>query len=96
MPHGLTQRHFDVWAAGGCLLTDATPGLTLFPEELTRPVTYATAEAIPDLANALEHDRNGLVQAWRECIAREHTYTHRVRTLLARIRQAREAQPPVP
>jgi hypothetical protein len=82
LPHGLTQRHFDVWAAGGCLLSDATPGLSLFPEELTRPVTYARAQDIPDLARERERDRDGLVAAWRAHIAAHHTYRHRVRRIM--------------
>ncbi len=82
LPHGLTQRHFDVWAAGGCLLTDATPGLALFPEELTRPVTYARASDIAGLAREVERGRDGLVAAWRELIAARHTYRHRVRSVL--------------
>ncbi len=82
LPRGLTQRHFDVWAAGGCLLTDATSGLSLFPEELTRPVTYARARDIARLAREVQGDRPGLVAAWRECIATRHTYRHRVRRVL--------------
>ena len=85
LPHGLTQRHFDVWAAGGCLLTDATPGLCIFPEELTRPVTYHTASEIPALACRLLSGRSGLIQAWRDLIEREHTYGHRIRSILEHI-----------
>ncbi|MDR1660392.1 MAG: DUF3880 domain-containing protein, partial [Desulfovibrio sp.] len=44
LPHSLSQRHFDVWAAGGLLLTDATPGLEIFPQELTRPVILERPE----------------------------------------------------
>ena len=90
LPHGLTQRHFDVWAAGGCLLTDATPGLALFPEELTRPVTYARAKDIPDLARERERDRDGLVAAWRAHIATHHTYGHRVRRILECVGERRD------
>ncbi|MHC1713472.1 MAG: DUF3880 domain-containing protein [Solidesulfovibrio sp.] len=85
LPHGLTQRHFDVWAAGGCLLTDNTPGLGLFPEELTRPITYQTAREIPELAHSLEKERADLAKAWREQISRGHTYRHRIRYILERI-----------
>ena len=81
LPHGLTQRHFDVWAAGGCLLTDATPGLDMFPKELTRPVTYRKADEILPLAASLENERTDLTAAWRELIGREHTYRHRIRSL---------------
>ena len=85
LPHGLTQRHFDVWAAGGCLLTDAAPGLALFPEELTRPATYARARDIPRLARERASDRDGLAAAWRELVAAQHTYRHRARRILERV-----------
>lgn len=85
LPHGLTQRHFDVWAAGGCLLTDATPGLGIFPEELTRPVTYRTAQEIPALARSLERERAGLIASWRELVASGHTYAKRIRSILEQI-----------
>jgi len=85
LPSGLTQRHFDVWAAGGCLMTDATPGLKIFPNELTRPITYKTARDIPALAANLEKDRTGVMAAWRELIASEHTYRHRIRAILETI-----------
>ncbi len=82
LPHGLTQRHFDVWAAGGCLLTDRTPGLDIFPRELTDRIVYDRAGDIPALAGSLDSDRDGLIRSWRKLIAARHTYRHRIRTLL--------------
>ena len=84
LPHGLTQRHFDVWAAGGCLLTDQTPGLDLFPAELTRPVTYRAPADIAALVRDLSPLRQDLIRAWRELMLAHHTYRHRVRALLER------------
>ncbi|GAB6038878.1 DUF3880 domain-containing protein [Fundidesulfovibrio butyratiphilus] len=84
LPHGLTQRHFDVWAAGGCLLTDSTPGLDLFPAELTRPVTYRAPSDIAGLVRDMAFVRQDLIRAWRELLVSRHTYRHRVRTLLDR------------
>jgi len=86
LPRGLTQRHFDVWAAGGFLLTDATPGLDLFPRELTEPVTFTRSSDIARTARAVQSDRAAkldLAAAWRAEIAAKHTYRHRVATLLA-------------
>jgi len=85
LPRGLTQRHFDTWAWGGTLLTDATPGLELFPPELTRPVTFRTPEEIAPLFRSLAGDatlRGELGAAWRELLRREHTYVHRMRRVL--------------
>jgi len=85
LPHGLTQRHFDVWAAGGCLVSDATPGLDIFPAELVREITFRCAGDIPEALRRAEADRPGLVLAWREHVAREHTYRLRVRTIIERV-----------
>ncbi|MEG6506982.1 glycosyltransferase family protein [Nitratidesulfovibrio sp. 1201_IL3209] len=43
LPAGLTQRHFDVWAAGGFCITDDTPGLAIFPPELRREIAFSPA-----------------------------------------------------
>ncbi|MGE4297050.1 MAG: glycosyltransferase [Desulfovibrionaceae bacterium] len=85
LPAGLTQRHFDVWIAGGTLVSDATPGLDIFPEELVAPMRVARAAAIPDRAAALMADparRAALCAAWRAHLLARHTYAHRVATLL--------------
>lgn len=84
LPAGLNQRHFDVWAAGGFALSDATPGLALFPQALTRPVTFRRAGDIRVVAERLEAgtDREALKRAWRDCLMERHTYRHRVRKVL--------------
>ncbi|MDR2572975.1 MAG: DUF3880 domain-containing protein [Desulfovibrio sp.] len=81
LPHSLSQRHFDVWAAGGLLLTDATPGLEIFPAELTRPVVLEKPEDFaPRLAllraNSVAVFR--LREQWREALREGHCYEHRV------------------
>jgi hypothetical protein len=84
LPRGLTQRHFDVWAAGGCLLSDATPGLELFPAALTKPITYARPRDAAVLAKnllATPSQRTELAAAWREAITAGHRYEHRLATL---------------
>jgi len=88
LPQGLTQRHFDVWAAGGCLVTDATPGLELFPAALTAPVRYASPGQAGKLAASLlaqPQRRADLATSWREAIAAGHRYEHRLAALLARL-----------
>ena len=85
LPHGLNQRHFDVWAAGGFCLMDDSPGLALFPEELTKEVRFARPGEIPGLiarftADAGEKAR--LARRWREHILAEHTYEKRMRRML--------------
>lgn len=88
LPAGLTQRHFDVWMAGGFCITDATPGLAVFPPDLGSAVSFVNAEDLPLLLRRLEADpalREDLADAWRTCILGAHTYRHRVRTLLTNV-----------
>jgi hypothetical protein len=88
LPHGLTQRHFDVWICGGLLLTDATPGLDVFPEELVREVCFSRPEEIPALLERIEAGAGlcgALIGQWRDELLRAHTYVHRMETVLARV-----------
>lgn len=85
LPHGLTQRHFDVWACGGFLLTDATPGLALFPPDLTHSIAFETPEqAIQLLRRFVKNPqlKEDLRMAWREHILMEHTYARRLMHML--------------
>lgn len=86
LPAGLTQRHFDVWAAGGLLLTDTTLGLRIFPSELTREIALAAPADLAPRLDRLEREstlRADLTTAWRAHLSAHHTYTHRVRSLLS-------------
>ncbi|WP_147820599.1 glycosyltransferase family protein [Salidesulfovibrio onnuriiensis] len=85
LPAGLTQRHFDVWCAGGVLLTDDTPGLDLFPNDLARPITFASADDIVvkyDELKSNDQFRKELRAAWEALILLEHTYENRVKLVL--------------
>ena len=85
MPAGLNQRHFDVWAAGGAQICDASPGLDIFPEELTSPLTFQKPRDIPPLTEKLLGDPallRGLKRDWRALIAAKHTYDCRVLDIL--------------
>jgi hypothetical protein len=85
LPRGLNQRHFDVWAAGGFLLTDQTPGLSLFPARLTRHVAFASpAEAVSMTARFLRDPaaRLDISLLWRDEILKHHTYASRVDEIL--------------
>jgi len=85
LPHGLTQRHFDVWAAGGTLITDNTPGLSLFPEDMTREIVFDHPDHAPVIASRLLEDsalRADLKAAWRSLILAEHTFDNRTAVTL--------------
>jgi hypothetical protein len=85
LPHGLTQRHFDVWACGGFLLTDDTPGLGIFPRELSDAVSFRTPEqaaAILDGLAATPKRKEELRRAWQKLVLSEHTYAARLQSIL--------------
>lgn len=85
LPAGLNQRHFDVWAAGGLLITDATPGLKLFPEDLCRETRFRWPEEIGPIFRRLTADAAlsaDLRQAWLKLIHEEHTYLRRMERLI--------------
>lgn len=88
LPAGLTQRHFDVWAAGGFLLTDATPGLEIFPPELTREIALAAPSELRPRLERLERDpalRAHLQTAWRAHLRDRHTYARRAERVRERL-----------
>ncbi|MCR4666097.1 MAG: DUF3880 domain-containing protein [Desulfovibrio sp.] len=81
LPASLSQRHFDVWASGGFLLSDATRGLSIFPEELVRPITVEHPSLLGNAIGFLKnHREEGLLlrKAWRAHLLEKHTYSHRL------------------
>jgi hypothetical protein len=90
LPHGLTQRHFDVWACGGFLLTDDTPGMKIFPRELAQAVTFSSPQKATELLRGLAADperKEELRRAWQSLILTEHSYVSRLRTIIQRVAQ---------
>ncbi|MBD5553471.1 MAG: glycosyltransferase [Desulfovibrio sp.] len=88
LPGSLNQRHFDVWAAGGFLLTDGTAGLALFPDELTDKVTLAAPGEFGERLAFFQQRpalKAELGHAWRECLLAGHTYRHRLCALAAEL-----------
>lgn len=85
LPQSLSQRHFDVWASGGLLLSDATSGLEIFPAELTEPMTLrgpgdfmvrcAWFRAHPQAAYDLR-------RAWRGHLRAQHGYKQRIQQII--------------
>ncbi len=92
LPHGLTQRHFDVFAAGGRLLTDASPGLRLFPRELVQPFVFAGPGDIARVVKRLEGERalrDDLARGMRAHLFQRHRYEHRALAVLEALDAAR-------
>lgn len=81
MPHSLSQRHFDVWASGGLLLSDATRGLEIFPDELVEPMRLHGPDDFMNRCAWLQaHPAEAfdLRRAWREHLRAAHGYEHRI------------------
>lgn len=86
LPGGLNQRHFDVWAAGGLLLSDAGAGLELFPAELTSPILLGSPAEVASRLRMFRTQREfgqRLRANWREHLRAEHGYEHRLHRLRA-------------
>ncbi len=85
LPQGLSQRHFDVWPAGGFLLSTATQAMALFPEELVKPVSLTHYADLPEKVHFFTThptQKQELKQAWRCMLAEAHTYKHRIMVIL--------------
>lgn len=82
LPGGLTQRHFDVWQAGGFLLSSRSGGLDVFPAELVNPVILDPEIPPEECMARLERQpgtRRELQHAWQRLLNDCHTYRHRIR-----------------
>lgn len=82
LPSGLTQRHFDVWRAGGFLLTAENLGLSLFPDELTRPITFSSEQPLAERVDYWDThptQKHELRNMWHHFITKNHSYRNRIR-----------------
>ncbi|WP_320170725.1 glycosyltransferase [Maridesulfovibrio sp.] len=85
LPYGLTQRNFDVWAAGGILISDRTPGFSIFPAEITGECTFSSPDEIPALCDkflSFPSLAKTLSKIWLRLIMEKHTYEHRLNNIL--------------
>ncbi len=85
LPQSLSQRHFDVWASGGLLLSDATSGLKIFPVELTEPMTLrGPSDFMVKRAWFRAHPKAAydLRRAWREHLRAQHGYEQRIQQII--------------
>lgn len=92
LPGSLNQRHFDVWAAGGLLLGDNAPGLSIFPAELSEAIRLNKPEEFEDRLDFYQTRPNESMElrmAWREELQKRHLYRHRLETILDCLRIVR-------
>ncbi len=85
LPEGLTQRNFDVWAAGGFCLGDRNPGQEIFPAELVEASSFRTpaeAAALAEYYRANPAHKKQLQQGWRQHILSHHNYQQRLNQAL--------------
>ena len=90
MDKAVNQRVFDVPACGAFLLTDRRPSLSALFEEGKEVIAYGSPEEITDLARFyLRNDaaREAVAVKGRARVLREHTYKHRVNTIIRRLRE---------
>jgi spore maturation protein CgeB len=87
MKDGLNQRLFDVPATGSMLLTDFRPALgELFdPEEVAAYHSPEEARTLLEYYRSHPEARQRLAGRARERVLKEHTYLHRVRTILSHL-----------
>ncbi|TIH16528.1 hypothetical protein D0S45_08945 [Marinifilum sp. JC120] len=85
LPCGLTQRNFDIWASGGFLLSDYTPGLSIFPQELLEHCTFKVPAELPEKIDFIKSHpqlKKELSKKWQELIMNQHSYKNRLNNIL--------------
>ncbi|MDI6853209.1 MAG: glycosyltransferase [Deltaproteobacteria bacterium] len=90
MKAAVNQRVFDAPAAGGFLLTDFKPQLDELFQVGREIICYRHPGEIPELTRyylKADRDRNEIVSRGRRRILAEHTYKHRLRTMVDIIRR---------
>lgn len=86
MSGAVTQRVFDVPAAGGFLITDKRKQLQEMFEAGKEAVCYEDPREVPEMVRhylANERERMRIIKAARRRMGAEHTYAHRLRKLLS-------------
>lgn len=89
MKGAVNQRVFDVPAAGAFLITDHRRQMEDLFEPGKEIVAYNDPDEIPELVEKYLHDedaRKKITAAARKRILAEHTYDHRIQTLLDKMR----------
>ena len=88
MPSALTQRHFDVWLAGGFLLSSPTDGMDIFDSDMTNLITVQNPELALELSDqyiAKPNSYREVKLSMRNLILANHFYSHRLNTILSHI-----------
>ncbi|MBI4686999.1 MAG: glycosyltransferase [Nitrospirae bacterium] len=90
MPEAVNQRVFDVPACGGFLLTDHQEAIEEIFDVGREVITYRDRDEIADLVRFYlrnEGLRREIAKKGREKVLREHTYKHRLNSVIQVMRQ---------
>ena len=90
MKKGVNQRVFDVPACGAFLLTDYREALFELFEPEREAVCWREPKEAADMARYfLRHDslRRRIAATARQKVLAEHTYAHRLETLVTQVRK---------
>ena len=83
--HGLNQRSFEPLACGAVVLNDDLPDLPLCFEPGREILVYQDREELNALAARVRREPafgSRIAEAGRRRVLAEHTYSHRVQTIL--------------
>ncbi len=86
---GLNTRSFELLAAGAFELTDAVEGMEELLEPGTQVAVYRSSQEAGELARHYlkrHGERERMARAGRERVLSQHTYLHRMKTLLGEIK----------
>lgn len=95
MKGAVNQRVFDVPACGGFLLTDEREQLALLFDPGREAACYGRVEDVPELVRrwlASPDERLAVARRARRRVLAQHTYEHRLGSLLASMRAAYDAR----
>ena len=90
MKGAVNQRVFDVPAAGAFVLTDWRAQMDDLFEPEKEVIFYRSPEEVPELLKyylAHPQERGRIAAAARKRVLAEHTYAHRLQTIIARMRE---------
>lgn len=91
MPTAVNQRVFDVPLAGGFLLTDNQEDLELLFDTSREIAAFSDLNEMPEMVEfylRMDHKRQKVSEAAAARVISNHTYRHRIRTIIDHVQQA--------
>jgi hypothetical protein len=85
---GLSDRVFNVLAAGGCLLADANPAIVELFEPDKEVLLFSSPEELRAQASHVLHDRalrHRIAERGHRCLRSRHLFRHRIHEIISRL-----------